>query len=56
MKGTEMSFAGIKSAKKRASLLAYLKTFTDTPITATKHGNMAKGKAASLHTARFATP
>ena len=40
MKGTEMSFAGIKSAKKRASLLAYLKTFTYAPITAAKHDDM----------------
>ena len=43
MKGTEMSFAGIKSAKKRTSLLAYLRTFTDARITATKHDERQNG-------------
>jgi hypothetical protein len=43
MKGKEMSFSGIKSAKKRASLLAYLRTFTDAWITATKRDERQNG-------------
>ena len=32
MKGTKMSFAGIKSAKERADLLAYLRTLSANPV------------------------
>jgi cytochrome c len=31
IKGTKMSFAGVKSAKERADLLAYLRTLSDSP-------------------------
>ena len=32
MKGTKMSFAGIKSAKERADLLAYMRTLSASPV------------------------
>jgi cytochrome c len=48
IKSTKMSFAGIKSAKKRADLVAYLKTLADAKPTASNHGDAVKGKTAAV--------
>ena len=48
MKGTKMSFRGIKSAQQRADLIAYLKTLGDTAPAAANHGDPTKGKVAAV--------
>lgn len=48
MKGTKMSFRGIKSAQQRADLIAYLKTFADATSVAVSQGDPAKGKIAAV--------
>ncbi len=47
VKGTKMSFGGVKSATQRADLLAYFRTLSDVVPSQVSGGNAAQGKTAA---------
>ncbi|MCH9052525.1 MAG: c-type cytochrome [Proteobacteria bacterium] len=49
IKGTKMSFSGLKKATQRADLLAYFKTLTNTELSQIGTGDAAKGKVAAVN-------
>ncbi len=48
VRGTKMAFAGVKTAKQRADLVAYFKSLTSAAPKQKKTGNAAKGKIAAI--------
>lgn len=53
IKGTKMSFSGLKNARQRADLVAYFKTLTDAAPPKKDAGNAAKGKIAAIKQCRI---
>ena len=49
IKGTKMSFSGLKKSTQRADLLAYFKTLTSTALIQMGTGDAAKGKVAAVN-------
>ena len=49
VKGTKMSFAGLKNAKQRADLVAYFKSLTDAAPAQMALGNAAAGKIVAVN-------
>jgi len=48
IKGTKMSFAGIRNAGQRADLMAYFKSLAEKPTIVQSGGNAANGKIAAI--------
>lgn len=48
VKGTKMSFGGLKKATQRADMLAYFRTLTEAAPQPTGAGNAARGKAVAV--------
>ena len=48
IKGTKMSFVGLKKAAQRADILAYFRTLTDAAPQQTGAGNAARGRAVAV--------